>query len=515
MEKYIKFILRYRFAVLTLVLLITAAATATFWNAEVSTSLFKLFFGDSPKYQRYLERTAQFSTDNLAIIAFEEEQLLAQSTIKRLEKTVADLKTLPDIARVHSLLDIMEVKVLNGLPSATRYVDTALQHPKDIPDLMEKLRSDPMAGGMLVSKDGKHSLLVIEFVKDDNRPDDKFPGIMDNITSILASNGFEKEKLHQAGLIPLMVEMGKQTHFNIQQLFPFVCLLLLVTVLILFHRLWPVLITLLVTSIGVAWTMGLAVFMFDKISILMAMTPGIIMIISFSDVVHLCSSYLMELSRGETKSRAIVKACSEVGSACFYTSITTFFGFIALALVPVPAFRQLGIILGLGVTLALLLAMTLTPVVFSLLKTPKPMRVGAASKAQIMLNRLLDATEAVTRKHPTGVCVFFGLLVLVSFIGISRVRFETDIVRRMDEGNVVRIDARYFAEHFDGTNFIDLYIKNKTESKLTTPELYATIFAFQKTALQLPPVDSAFSVINLLEGFHALFHPDEKGAVPT
>ncbi len=37
---------------------------------------------------------------------------------------------------------------------------------------------------------------------------------------------------------------------------------------------------------------------------------------------------------------------------------------------PVPAFRQMGIVLGVGVAVALLLAMTLTPILFALLKQP-------------------------------------------------------------------------------------------------------------------------------------------------
>ena len=53
---------------------------------------------------------------------------------------------------------------------------------------------------------------------------------------------------------------------------------------------------------------------------------------------HLCSSYLLELQNGLSKERAILKSSSEVGLACWYTSVTTFFGFVALAFVPTPVF---------------------------------------------------------------------------------------------------------------------------------------------------------------------------------
>ena len=51
---------------------------------------------------------------------------------------------------------------------------------------------------------------------------------------------------------------------------------------------------------------------------------------------------------GKRKLEAIYKSGTEVGTACFWTSATTFVGFVAMTFVPVPAFQQLGLVLGLG-----------------------------------------------------------------------------------------------------------------------------------------------------------------------
>ena len=45
-----------------------------------------------------------------------------------------------------------------------------------------------------------------------------------------------------------------------------------------------------------------------------------------------------------------------------------------MAFVPTPVFRMLGVILGLGVAIALVLAMTLVPIFFTIMKTPEVTR---------------------------------------------------------------------------------------------------------------------------------------------
>ena len=139
----------------------------------------------------------------------------------------------------------------------------------------------------------------------------------------------------------------KQTHFNLERLFPVVCLLLVLTVYVLFRKLWPALVSTSIAIVAVIWTMGIAVWLDPEVSIMLAAIPAVILIISFSDVIHLCSAYLLELGKTNDKTEAILRSAEDVGKACIYTSITTFVGFLALAVVPTPIFRKLGMLLGL------------------------------------------------------------------------------------------------------------------------------------------------------------------------
>lgn len=516
MKSYIRFIVKYRFFVLGAILLMTVLAGIVLSDVKLAGSMDKLFLGDSPRYLKYLERVKQFGADSFIIVAFDEEHLFSEQSIEKLKAVVERIRDIPKVKNVQSILDLQDIQVVRGMPTAERYVDIAIRHPERVKEIMDKLRSDPLVSGLLISKDGKHSLVVVELELTEERSDQELLPLVDNILGIFEKAGFAKTSLHQAGAIPVLVEVLKLTQFNIMRLFPIVCLVLFFVVYMLFQRLWPVFITIVVTLIGVIWTMAVTVLLFKQINILTAMTPGIIMIIAFSDVIHLCSSYHMEISKGEQKDQAIEKSCSEVGAACLFTSLTTFFGFISMALFPAPVSRQLGVSLGVGVGLSLVIAMTLTPIILSLLKAPKPLRVGASSKAQFLIYRSIDFIVGLTKNRPWVIVTAFAVLVVFTIFGVAQIKFETDLTKRMGEDNPIRADSRYLSQYFDGTNYVDIFLESPKPGGMIKPVIFSEISAYEKSLLTIPEVDKAISVVDLFNHIHRVFKPeDAKGRVPA
>ena len=514
MPGYIRLIIRYRFVVIGLLLLITVLSGGVLSNLKLSGSLVDLFLGNSPKYQQYQEYVKTFGSDAFIIIAFEEDHLFSRETIEKLQTVVREIEALPKIKQVKTVLDLQDVQVIEGIPVAEKFADIALKHPDRAGEIIEKLRENPLASGLFISRDGRHSMVVCEIKHGDDRNDQDLPPIIDRILDIFEKAGFKRDNLHQAGQIPILVEMLKQTQFNLMRLFPIVCIVLFVAVFILFQRVWPVFIALIVTLIGVTWTIAFTILLFGQINIMTAMTPGIIFIIAFSDVVHLCSSYHMEISRGEQKDRAIEKSCSEVGSACMYTSITTFFGFISIALAPAPVTRQMGVVLGVGVGLALFIAITLTPIIFTMMKAPKPMRVGAASKAQFFLNKVINFVVNLTRNRPWVIVAAFAALFIFTVVGVTRIKFETDITKRLAEDNHIRADAKYFSEHFVGTAYVDIFIEAPEPGGVINPGMLSRISAYRNALLDIPEIDKTVSVVDVFNYLHPLFQPGKSDGDP-
>ncbi len=514
MKSYISFVLKHRVKVLLLLVLITTLSLLSISRGVISSSM-KDFLGEAERYDKFLERTRQFINDEVIIIAIEDEALLSKSSIERLKGTVDDLTELAGIHRVSSILDFPDFEVSNRALMLDTYVEQALASPENADQILADLCEDPMARGLLVSRDGKSTAMVLELATGAVRRAEDNPVLVKQVLAVFEQNGFDLSKVHRTGFISVLAEIMYQSYFNLSRLFPVVCVALLITVLVMFRRLWPVAITGIVALLGVIWTMGFAVLLFHKINLLMAMVPMFIMIIAFADVVHLCSAYLLELSHGETKERAIEKSAVEVGTACFFTSMTTFLGFISLALVPAPISRQTGLALGFGVAVSLLIALTLAPVLFSIMPEPKSWRTKGSAGVQDRLSRNLDRLRIISTTWPRTVTGLFIIIIIASLLGLTHFRLELNLVERFSGDNVLSVDESYFSENFLGTNYIDVFIEAKEKGGLLDPEVFSQVAAFGAEVGKIEGVDKVVSLVDLISVVHPQFFPGQGSSLPA
>jgi predicted RND superfamily exporter protein len=519
MTAYFRFILRHRFIVGIVFLALTVLSLLSISRAVVASSINKLFFGESPAYAAYLERLKEFGTEEVNIFAFETPDMLAGEQQARLRRVVERVEQIDAISRVFSVLDTQRLEGRDGTLYISYYAEDALEDPSRIPELTAALKDDELAGGTIISSDGCCTAVVPEIDPEiqPTLPAERGPEIIAEVLDIFEDEGFVLDDVHRAGFLVSVAEVIEQSNYNLKTLFPFVVIVLLLVVWLMFRRLWPALISVIISLLAVIWTMGFAVQLDREVNILMATVPAVIIIVGFSDVVHLCSAYLLELGRGVGKQQAILNSAEDVGKACFFTSLTTFVGFICLSLVPVPVFRSLGLILGFGVATALLIAMTMAPIFFSLLPEPKPLRAGPTSRIHHWLDALLRASERVGTRRAWLVVIISGLILILSLAGLSRLHIEADFAKRFPEDNRVRRDLAWFEERFDGTTGLDMYIEVPEPDGLFDPDTFARIVAYQDALVELPRVDTAFSLVNLMEQIHKeLTHDiEDAGRLPT
>ena len=110
------------------------------------------------------------------------------------------------------------------------------------------LLGDRFTGGILLSEDSRHGAVLITTLADGTNDMEDSISWVEGIHAVFLRQGYREENLHRAGGIAIVSEMMKQTHFNLERLFPVVCLLLILTVYVLFRKLWPALVS---TSIAV------------------------------------------------------------------------------------------------------------------------------------------------------------------------------------------------------------------------------------------------------------------------
>jgi hypothetical protein len=548
MTRFISILLRWRISVLVLVSLITmACVTLVVQRAVLGNSLGELFLGEDPNYPIYRQDIRTFISDEVIIVALEDLDTLDPDTLTRLEKAVLTIKAIdeacppdaqepaakrsiemddfeedeeeaqevafepgrcPLVKRVDSVLNAQQIQmVVDEFGERTlvvrSFADEARAHPNQKAELLQALRADPWVGeGSLISTNGQHGVVVIEIMPSEHRSAEFGPLLLDDIETALVREGFPVEQQHVVGFIAILSEALDTTNHTLETIFPFCALVLLIVVYLMFRRMWPVLLSLGVSLIAVAWTLGFSVLIDPKISIMHSMVPAVVLIVGFSDVIHLCSAYLIELGRTKTKHEALLSSCMDVGQACIYTSLTTFVGFLGLSFIPTPMFRLLGVILGFGVGIALLLAITLVPIAFSMMRTPKPWRVGVTGKVQQYVDVAMKWVMRTTTEQPWLIIAISVFVLAGSAVGISQIQIEANLTDNFHKESQVQKDADFFNEHFVSSHVVNVFLKTEDHEGLLDPKLVAQIHALERKAETLDNVERVRSYVDLLAHIH-------------
>ncbi|MDM8518262.1 hypothetical protein QUF76_18860, partial [Desulfobacterales bacterium HSG16] len=225
MTAYVRFILNNRILVISIFLGITIFFGYFMSKATIRSSPEELFFGDHPGYAHYQQRCLEFGGDRFVLIGFQDKDLLLPESLARIERVVEAIESIPEVIRVVSLASVQHIDSVDDELHIDYYKDLLTEKPNLKAALLKELVSDPMTKDLLISPDGRHSVLLVEF-DTDKRVMETTPDKIKTIMETFAEEGFDSKKLHQAGLIAIMAEVVHQSLLNLSQILPITVLIL-------------------------------------------------------------------------------------------------------------------------------------------------------------------------------------------------------------------------------------------------------------------------------------------------
>ena len=528
MRRYFEFVLSHQRWVWLVLVLISVLSAVSLSRAVLGSTLQDLFFGDAPEYQEYLELGREFGNDEVVFIGIEESDPLAPKSLKSLEEAVQRIEADPDFESVQSVLSAQqihsdefdEVEIQSFADAAQSLDARVVEGSLSESDaklarmaLMEEMRSDPLSGGLIISADGQSHLLIVSLTVNPDRNPEQRPNLTGELVDILVDSGVNPDTIHVAGQPHLLIVMLEESYDTLTMVFPCMVVIMVGLVLGIFRRFAPVLVATGVSFLAVLWTMGFATELERNHSIMSTIIPGVVLVVAVSDVIHLWSAYLEELRSGRSKHEAILESAADVGRACLWTSVTTFVGFVCLSLVPTPVFRLMGVVLGFGVAIALLLAMTLVPMILSKMDEPDLPPVGQGHRWERIIQGIVDVCARLSTRRPRTILAVFGLLIVWIGVGLSRFQIETRFTERLDEDTEYRQDAAWFAANFQGNQTIDVYISAPEPGDWERADHVQAMRALENRIQALPQTDGVVSYTMVLESLMEVV-TGEKG-LPT
>jgi predicted RND superfamily exporter protein len=505
LEKSIGFVIQFRLVFMSLMgLLMVLSGVYTLKNLSIDNSLGIWFLEEDPSYQAYIEYQETYGSDEIFMVMLPVPNALDQDQIDQLKALNTALDKLPFVETAYSLAKA-KYPVIVGKKLRFRPLYEEKRSEKSIKNLWEDM---PEVVQQLVSKDYKNLFLYVQLRPTPDIEKDR-KDIAQEIETLI-SRYFKS--YHITGP-PVLNEAYNKGIYKESLLFGGLTVLVITLVLLWFlPRKKYLLIALFSVGAPISILFGIISGFGYALNMISMLIPTILMVYSVSDVVHLINIYDRE-SIGATTTARLSSAIKKSFTPCFYTTLTTFVGYFALYLSPLPAFKNMGLFTCIGLVLSYVLVYLITIIGVSFMKATAPETPPMGADLDSTETALVSWINYSTSRHSYKIIIGFTAVLLVGIFAITKVELNTDSLNLLAEGPA-KEDLRKIEAQLEGSSRLQLQISRANGASVIDPKSLQLLGAFQEDIGANPLVIAPVSVVNMVQ-FLEKRHPAIKGLSVT
>jgi len=491
LQNIIQSIIKFRIAIIViLAFLMALSAHQTLNKLSVDNSLSIWFLEDDPSYKAYIDFQENFGSDEIFIVMLPVENAIGEAEISALKKlhtsidTLNYVKTTFSIAKAKYPIYANDKIIFDDLYNSKRSI-------KGLKSLFSKL---PNITFQLVTKDYKNQFFYIQM-----KPTPTIEEQRQDI-AVEIRNVIDKSYSNYYLTGPPVLNEAYSKGIYKESLTFGILTVLVITILLLF--LLPskryLYIALLSVVIPVSLLFGLITSLGFALNMISMLIPTILMVYSVSDAVHIINIYHKEGLNNASISKVdlLALAVRKSLTPCFYTTLTTFVGYFALFLSPLPAFKNMGVFTCIGLLLSFILVYVITIIGFSFMNLNFDQAKPVFSFKKYSQTNFINWLNGFTSQYKTSIIITFTLILLFGIYSIFQVDIDTNSRDLLAEGQAKQ-DLRTVEVELGGSNRLQLNISTKDGGIILSKDAIKKLEVFQNKLEENPLISSPVSVISI------------------
>ena len=461
----------------------------------------------------FREMGKRYQSNSYLVVTYTpDEALFSPNVLKRLALLRDELKTLPDVESVITILDVPLLYSppvrLNNLSGEIRY----LYEPEtDRALARQEFGNSPLYKQLLTSPDERTTVLQINLARDE-----RFFQLLearDQLRSKRRNQGLNEEEVQQLdeaertfrtysieanerqrelvaqtravldqhrdhatiflGGVPMIaVDMIAFIESDLLTFGSAIVLFIIALMALIFRRLrWVVLplITCMATCLAM---LGYIAFANWQLTVISSNFTALLLIITLAITIHLVVRYreYHQTQPDASQRQLVLSTLAFMAKPCLFTAITTMVAFVSLVVSDIRPVIDFGWMMSIGVGTALVMAFTLLPA--GLLMIPK-----GKSEPSGTTKPLTHYFARITDQYGTAILVVSGILLLASVLGISRLKVENRFIDYFHDTTEIYQGMVVIDRELGGTIPLDILLKAPESAELPLESMEDDPFA--------------------------------------
>ena len=456
-----RIILRYGYIWLAILL---AATIFLGWQAskvKLSYEFSRAIPTNNIKYKQYQDFRKKFGDDgNLLVIGIQTKDFFNQNIFNDynlLENEIKKVKGVESIISVPSAVNLTrtENENFNAFPIfrdtvlSQNEIDSSRNVFLNLP-FYRNLLYNPATSAWLMGVSIQSAIL--------NSPERT--KVVNTIVDLTNKFGVSHNMdLHLSGLPLIRTQMADRIQREMRWFLVGSVLLSAIILLIFFRSVSATLLSLAVVIMGVIWSLGIMNLFGYKITLLTALIPPLIVVIGIPNCIYFLNKYHSSYKETGNKEQALISMISKMGVVTLFCNIAAAIGFAVFALTKSVLLKEFGAIAGINIMLLFFISLILIPFALKSLPAPKERHTKYLYNPNIL--RWLDRLEYWSLNHRKTIFAATLIVVLVSVLGILRLKSVGYIVDDLPKTDKLYTDLKFFENNFNGVMPLEIIVDTR------------------------------------------------------
>ncbi len=498
---------RLALAVMVAVSLPVAAGTT---KLSFDSSVASLTEPDNRARKIHEQAVAMFGDEEIGVAVIVVDDVYRPAVIDELSELTEALAKVEGVDRTLSLANVTDPTV--DVFDPPRVVPRRALRDSEMAELRVRVEANPLFVPNLVSADGKTAAVNVFFgaggisAEDEARVDAE-------IADILKSYDGPGE-IFYTGMSHIRVRAIGLMRADLLRFLPVTLLCMVIVLWLAFRSFRAVLLPLASQALSVSILLGVMGWIGAPITLPTLVLPSLLLVIGASYAIHVTSA-LLETGTSADAEDTFTHALGRVGLPVAVSCLTTGVGFGSLALHPIPAISGLGVYALVGIVIAATGCLFAMPVAFlSLPGREREALSGQASDPSTYsrsLDGVVNRVGAFTIDHRRSVFFVSFILLLVSLIGATKIKVDTDFLKAFRKGSDVRVAHDAVTDNLVGPNPISIVITGPEKDYFKSIAPLRRVRVLQEFLAGLETVGASISLVDYLEQLDAGLRASSDG----
>ncbi|EAI0652720.1 RND family transporter [Campylobacter coli] len=493
--KFLKFFIYHPKSTFFTTLLICLFLSFFASKLSVDASAESLLLENDKDLKIFREISKHYKSDNFLLLAFkpEDENPFSKQNLNKLKELHQELEQVSLVERVFSIINapLLQSSENTDLKELLKNIPNIESKDINLTKAQNEILNSPFYKNNIISKDGKTTGLIIylkpdtiyneliekrDLSTDDNEKEQIRLVIkkhqeqqkvitkqgLDTIKNIIKKYEKDGDGFYLGGVSMIADDMITYIKSDLM-LYGISLVFLLACALYCFFRSWRfVFLPLFICFISLSAASGVFALLNFQITVISSNYVALVLIITLSVVIHLITHFI-EISKLYPKAKIehlVLQTLLAKANPSFYAIITTMIGFFSLMLSNIEPIIKLGIMMSIGIGLALIFSYLFLASILVLLKPKK------YYKKEFKFNFL--AFCAKTSLDPKKRSIIYTLSVaaiILALVGISKLRVENSFVNYFKDGSEIKKGLLVIDKNLGGTLPLDIIIRFPDNNK--------------------------------------------------